>query len=48
MKKEEWCDCGDEEMGFYYDGRGDDNECECQKNVPHVHCQNCGGILQVS
>lgn len=48
MKHEEWCKCDNENPGFYYDKRGEENECECDEDVPHIHCQNCGGLVQVS
>lgn len=47
-KHTEPCTCNNPEKGFYYKHRGSENGCKCEKFVPHQHCVNCGGIIQVS
>jgi hypothetical protein len=41
--KSKWCDCGNSEFHSY----PEDGECKCGMYKHHVHCKNCGGIMQV-
>jgi hypothetical protein len=41
--KKEWCHCGNPVNG----GMVPDNSCNCGVNKHHVHCLNCGKLVQV-
>ena len=39
----EWCECEHGEFLVY----ADDNACPCGISKHHVHCKNCGGVMQI-
>ena len=41
--REDWCKCGKSEFLCY----PEDGACACGVFKHHVHCKNCGGIMQV-
>ena len=41
--KSTWCKCDDPEFLVYMD----DNACLCGIKKHHVHCKNCGRVMQI-
>ena len=39
----DWCECDNPDFGHYWN----DGECDCGIYKHHIHCSNCGCVMQI-